>query len=122
MRRTQAVPVNLPGSRPTMPAAPDVIIPDRAEFIDALHQLRRGRTLVRAPDDTQRCVLDGAVLYTAYAPLAAYGLLEEVRKPSEVSRLHCYRLSARGRAFADRACSEWKRRPLLQRLAVRLTG
>jgi hypothetical protein len=105
-----------------MPAAPDVIIPDRGEFIDALLQLRRGRTLVRAVDDERRCVLDGTMLYTAFAPLSAYGLLEEVRRPTELSRVHCYRLSARGRAFADRACTEWRRRPLLHRLAVRLMG
>jgi hypothetical protein len=36
--------------------------------------------------------------------------------------MHCYRLSQRGQAFADQACAAWKRRPLLQRLAVRLTG
>jgi hypothetical protein len=100
----------------------DVIIPDRAEFIDALQQLRRGRVLVRAADDPERCVLDGTMLYTAFPPLAAYGLLEEVRRPSEHARVHCYRLNERGRDFADRACETWRRRPLLQRLAVRLTG
>lgn len=105
-----------------MPAAPDVIIPDRGEFIDALQRLRRGRMLARALDDDRRCLLDGHMLYTAYRPLAAYGLLEEVRKPSALSGMHWYRLSPQGRAFADRACTEWRRRPLLQRLAVRLTG
>jgi hypothetical protein len=101
---------------------PGVIIPDRAEFIDALHQLRRGRVLVRAAEEAERCVLDGAMLYTAFTPLSQYGLLEEFKGPSELSRVYCYRLSARGREFADEACASWARQPLLKRLAVRLTG
>lgn len=105
-----------------MPAEDDVLIPDRGEFIDALQQLRRGRTLVRAPDDLKRCIVDGHMLYTVWEPLSNFGLLEEVRPPDALSKMHCYRLSARGREFAERACADWKRRPLLQRLAVRLTG
>jgi len=34
--------------------------------------------------------------------------------------MHCYRLSPRGRDFADRAVAEWKRQPLWRRLAMRL--
>lgn len=101
---------------------PGVIIPDRAEFVDALRQLRRGRVLVRAVQEAERCVLDGAMLYTAYTPLSQYGLLEEVKGPDERSQVYCYRLSARGREFADEACACWARQSLLQRLAVRLTG
>jgi len=103
-----------------MPA--DVIIPDRAEFIDALRLLRRGRVLVRAADAETRCVLDGCVVYTAYRPLARYQLIDEFKNPEGFPNIHYYRLNHRGRDFADRACETWRRRPLLQRLAVRLTG
>jgi hypothetical protein len=103
-----------------MPA--DTIIPDRAEFIDALRQLRRGRVLVRAKDTDSRCLLDGSFVYTAYRPLARYRLIDEFRNPKGFPNVHYYRLSQRGREFADRACETWRRRSLLQRLAVRLTG
>jgi hypothetical protein len=36
--------------------------------------------------------------------------------------MRCYKLSPRGRDFADRACKAWKQRPLWQRLAMRLGG
>jgi len=103
-----------------MPA--DVIIPDRAEFIDALRQLRRGRVLVRAADTDARCLLDGCFVYTAYRTLARYRLIDEFENPQGFPNVHYYRLSPRGQEFADRACDTWRRRPLLQRLAVRLTG
>jgi hypothetical protein len=99
-----------------------VIIPDRGEFIDVLKHMRRGSMLVRAGRDDPRCVLDGSMYYTALPPLLAYGLLQEVKQDDPESRLHCYRLSGRGHAFAEKACAQWKRTPLLQRLAVRLTG
>ncbi|HRC38318.1 MAG: hypothetical protein KBF65_19665 [Rubrivivax sp.] len=103
-----------------MPA--DTIIADRAEFIDALRQLRRGRVLVRAKDTDSRCLLDGSFVYTAYQPLARYRLIDEFENPQGFPNVHYYRLSQRGREFADRACETWRRRPLLHRLAVRLTG
>ena len=100
----------------------DALIPDRAEFIDALRQLRRGRVLVHSDDGgDERCVIDGTMLYTAYRPLRDYGLLDEL-PPPRGTRVHCFRLSPRGRDFADRAWAAWKRRPWLERLAVRLTG
>jgi hypothetical protein len=37
-------------------------------------------------------------------------------------QVRCYKLSPRGRHVADRAWTEWKRKPLLQRMAVRLMG
>ncbi len=105
---------------------PQPIIADRGEFIDALRELRRGRLLVHNNDGgDERCVIEGSVLYTAYRPLKDYGLLDEVAVPGPAGAprpLHCYRLSPRGREFADRAWQQWKRRPLLQRLAVRLAG
>lgn len=103
-----------------MPA--EVIIPDRGEFVDALRLLRRGRVLVRVAEVDNRCVLDGCIVYTAYQPLARYRLIDEFKNPDGFPSVRYYRLSARGREFADRACETWRRRPLLQRLAVRLTG
>ena len=98
------------------------IIPDRGEFIDVLKHMRRGSLLVQAARDDPRCVLDGSMYYTVLPPLQRYGLLQEVKQPDADTRMHCYRLSPRGRAFADRACEQWQRTPLLQRLAVRLAG
>ncbi len=99
------------------------LIPDCGEFIDALAQLRRGRLLVHSADEAdERCIIEGHVLYTTWRPLRDHGLLDELPPEPGFGRLHCYRLSPRGRDFADRAWAEWKRRPLLQRLAARLAG
>jgi hypothetical protein len=102
--------------------ARETIIPDRAEFVDALRQLRRGRVLVRARDTERGCLLDGCFVHTAYQPLARYQLIREFDNPEGFPNVHYYRLTERGREFADRACETWSRRPLLQRLAVRLLG
>jgi len=101
---------------------PEPIIADRGEFIDALTHLRRGCVLVRPDPTDERCVLNGSTLYTAFKPLASYGLIEEFANADGFEHVQYYRLNPRGRAFADRACREWKQRPLLQRLAMRLTG
>ena len=98
------------------------IIPDRGEFIDALRVLRRGRVLVRVSDISGGCVLDGAPLYSAHRTLLDYGLICEFDNPQGFPSVRYYRLSQHGRDFADRACENWRQRPLLQRLAVRLAG
>jgi hypothetical protein len=100
----------------------NAIIPDRGEFIDALKHMRRGSVLVQAGRDDPRCVLDGSMYYTVLPPMQRYGLLQEVPQLDPESRMHCYRLNARGRAFAERAVEQWQRTPLLQRIAVRLAG
>lgn len=102
------------------PSTPTRWIADRGEFIDALNRLRRGQVLVHGADeDDERCVLDGQMLYASWRPLSRFGLLDELpRKPSD--GMHCYRLSPRGRDFADRSIAAWKARPLWQRLAMRL--
>jgi hypothetical protein len=92
------------------------IIPDRGEFIDALRVLRKGRVLVRVSDISGGCMLDGAPLYSAHRTLI------EFDNPQGFPSVRYYRLSERGRDFADRACENWRQRPLLQRLAVRLSG
>ena len=99
-----------------------VIIPNRGEFIDALHSLRRGHVLVQVSDVSGGCVLDGAPVYTAHRTLLKYGLLSEFENPHGFPSVQYYRLNERGREFAERACHSWRRRPLLERLAVRLAG
>ena len=98
------------------------IIPNRGEFIDALHALRLGHVLVHVSDISGGCVLDGAPLYTAHRALLQYGLVSEFDNPQGFPSVQYYRLNERGRAFAERACHSWRRRPLLERLAVRLAG
>ena len=102
--------------------AAEPIIPDRAEFVDVLQLLRRGRVLVRASDSTGGCLIDGSVVYHSFEPLSRYGLIDEIPVDRRETLARCYRLTPRGRAFADRACAHWKRQPLLKRLAVRLSG
>ena len=53
------------------------------------------------------------------------GLLSRVGRVEQDdpdSGMHGDRLSDRGHAVAERACEQWKRTPLLQRLAVRMAG
>jgi hypothetical protein len=102
--------------------AANTIIPDRGEFVDALRRLRRGHVMVKVSDFSGGCVLDGAPIYTAHRALLAYGLLSEFENPQGFASVHYYRLNEQGRVFADRACAQWRQRPLLERLATRLTG
>ena len=101
---------------------PQPIIADRAEFIDALSLLRRGHVLVRASDGAGGCLLDGGIVYHSWEPLSRFGLIDEFDNPDGFPHAQYYRLSDRGRDFADRACAKWRRRSLWQRLAVRFTG
>jgi hypothetical protein len=98
------------------------IIPDRAEFVDALRLLRKGHVLVKVSETVGGCVLDGATVYHSFEPLRRYGLIDEYDNPHGFPNASYYRLTPRGREFADRACREWRRRPVWQRLAVRFTG
>jgi hypothetical protein len=98
------------------------IIADRAEFVDALDLLRKGHVLVRVSAGSGGCVLDGGIVYRAYEPLLQYGLIDEFKNPQGFENASYYRLTPRGRDFAERACQAWRQRPLLQRLAVRLAG
>lgn len=98
------------------------IIADRAEFIDALSLLRRGHVLVRAARGSGPCLLDGGIVYHSWDPLTRYGLIDEFENPDGFPHASYYRLTDRGRSFADRACTAWQSTPLWQRLAVRLVG
>jgi hypothetical protein len=102
--------------------AASTIIADRGEFVDAMNRLRRGHLLVKVGDFSGGCVLDGAPLYTAHRTLLQYGLLSEVDNPQGFANVRYYRLNEHGRAFAEKACAQWRRRPLLERLATRLIG
>ena len=98
------------------------LIADRGEFVDALQLLRKGHVLVRVSDQAGGCVLDGGTLYRSYEPLKQLGLIDEFHNPDGFPSASYYRLTPRGREFAERACTEWRRRPVWKRLAVRLTG
>ncbi|HNT39534.1 MAG TPA: hypothetical protein PKO45_10490 [Rubrivivax sp.] len=104
------------------PRSERAIIAHRGEFVDALRLLRKGHVLVRVSEAAGGCVLDGSPVYHSYDPLARYGLIHEFDNPHGFAQARYYRLSERGREFADRACMAWRRRPLWQRLAVRLVG
>jgi hypothetical protein len=105
------------------PVPEDSLIADRGEFIDALARLRRGQLLVHSADRSdERCLIEGQMLYTSWKPLSRFGLLDELPAGPREGRMRCYKLSPRGRDFADRACQAWKARPLWQRLAMRLGG
>lgn len=98
------------------------IIADRGEFVDALNRLKRGHVLVKVSSSSGGCVLDGGVLYRSYEPLVRYGLIDEFKNPYGFENASYYRLTPRGREFAERACQAWREKPLWQRLAVRLAG
>ena len=98
------------------------IIPDRGEFIDALRALRRGHVMVAVQDHAERCVIDGSMVYHSAPTLLRYGLVKPFDNPQGFPGSEYYRLSREGHDFAERALGSWRRRPLLERLAVRLAG
>jgi hypothetical protein len=98
------------------------LIADRAEFVDVLNLLRRGRVLVRASDSAGGCLLDGGIVYHSWEPLSRFGLIDEFDNPEGFPHAHYYRLSERGREFAERACQAWRQQSIWQRIAVRFTG
>ena len=98
------------------------IIPDRAEFVDALRALRRGHVLVRVHGASGGCLIDGAPLYRSFDTLLDYGLVREFENRDGFANVRYFRLTDTGREFAERACQAWRQRPLLERLAVRLAG
>lgn len=100
----------------------DTVIPDRGEFIDVLYALRRGHVLVHAGQHAGGWVVDGGPVYSSYEPLLRYELVQEFDNPEGFEHVHYFRLTPRGRAFAERAVAAWRRRPLLERLMVRLVG
>ena len=98
------------------------IIPDRGEFIDVLGALARGHLLVQAGQHAGGWRVDGGAVYSAYDTLLEYELVQPVEPPPDAPHLHCYRLSDQGRRFARSAVAAWRKRPLHERLLVRLLG
>lgn len=97
-------------------------IPDRAEFVDVLNALQRGHVLVRLNDQHDGCWLAGRNVFWSFEPLVHFGLIERFDNPQGFSGVRYYRLNDRGCDFAEKACAAWKRRPLLERVVVRLVG
>lgn len=98
------------------------IIPDRAEFVEALNLLRRGHLMVNLGDGANTKAIGGGMVHHSAATLLAYGLVDEVDNPDGFPGVRYYRISERGRQFADRAWTQWRSRPLLERAIVRLVG
>jgi hypothetical protein len=98
------------------------ILVDRAEFVDSLQLLRRGHVLVRTGEQSGSCVIDGAIVYHSYPALVRYGLIGEFHNPEGFPGAQYFRLTSRGREFAQRVWAHWRSRSLWERLAVRLMG
>ena len=64
----------------------------------------------------------GAAARLSFRTLADYALIDEYDNPDGFEHIRYYRLSDRGREFAERAVQAWERRPLIERLAARLLG
>lgn len=101
---------------------PRAIIADRGEFVDVLCALRRGHVLVQAGEHAGGWIVDGGRVFSSYDPLLRYELVREFDNPEGFDHVRYFRLTSRGRDFAERALAAWRRRPLLERLMVRLVG
>ncbi len=100
----------------------ETIIPDRGEFVDALRLLCQGHVLVHVGNLVSGCVLDGSMVYRSHRTLLRYGLIREFDNPNGLPNTSYYRITERGREFADRVFAAWRRLPVWQRLAMRLLG
>ncbi len=98
------------------------IIADRAEFAEALHRLRRGYVMVRAGEVSSGCSIDGASVHHSFGTLRDYGLIEPFENRLGFPGIEYWRITERGRHFADRVWNHWRARPRLERMVVRLTG
>lgn len=100
----------------------DPIIADRAEFAEALQRLRAGHILVRTGCGACSCVLDGAFVHHSFETLLEYELIESFDNRCGFPGVEYYRISARGREFGSRVWAQWRSRPVLERLVMRMTG
>jgi hypothetical protein len=98
------------------------VIPDRGEFIDVLRALARGHVLVHASDSAGGWAVAGGSVYSAFDPLVRYELVQEFDNPEGFEHIRYFRLTQRGREFAESAWAAWRARPWLERLLVRLVG
>ena len=104
------------------PHAASPIIPDRAEFVEALNLLRRGHLMVHLGDGANTKAIGGGIVHHSAPTLMQYGLVDEVDNPEGFPGVRYYRISSRGREFADRAWAQWRSRKLWERALVRLVG
>jgi hypothetical protein len=98
------------------------IIPDRGEFIDALHLLRKGHVMVHVGDSAHGIAIDGGPVRHSADTLKRYRLVDEFDNPDGFPGVRYYRLNDRGRRFADQAWAAWRSRRLWERALVRLIG
>ncbi|MFT3957437.1 MAG: hypothetical protein QM722_24565 [Piscinibacter sp.] len=98
------------------------IIANRGEFVDALRALQRGHVLVHASESWGGCSIDGGPVGLSFRTLEDYELIDEYDNPDGFENIRYFRISERGRQFAERALQDWERRPLVARLAARLLG
>ena len=98
------------------------IIADRVEFADALDRLRRGYYLVRTGKGSCSCTIDGAFIHHSFQVLLDYGLIAPFENIHGFPGIRYYRITAQGRAFAERVCEDMQARPPLEKLLMRLTG
>ena len=97
-------------------------IPDRGEFVDVLAAMQRGHVIVRVSPHHDGCWLAGRPVWWSFEPLVEFELIERFDNPQGFEHIEYWRLSARGRDVARQAGDAWRRRPLYERLWVRLTG
>ncbi len=117
-----SVSASVPAAEAAAAGSARAVIPDRGEFIDVLCALRRGHVLVHAGQHAGGWVVDGGTVYSSYEPLLRYELVREFDNPAGFEHVQYFRLTEQGRDFAERAVAAWRRRPLLERLMVRLVG
>jgi DNA-binding PadR family transcriptional regulator len=103
-------------------SVPPPIIPDRAEFVEALHLLRRGHVMVNVGEDHHGWAIDGSIVRHSARTLQRYGLVDEFENPEGFPGVRYFRITDRGREFAGQAWAAWRRRSLLERALVRLVG
>jgi hypothetical protein len=78
--------------------------------------------LIHVSDRPGGCLLDGGTLYWSFPTLLSYGLIAEFDNPEGFEHVQYYRITRSGHQFAERACTAWRQRPLLERLVVRMAG
>jgi hypothetical protein len=98
------------------------IIADRAEFAESLRSLRRGHVMVRMSEGVFGCCIDGAPVYHSFDTLRDYGLVEAFDNRFGFPGIEYWRITERGREFADRVWSRWRAHSPIERMVVRLTG
>jgi hypothetical protein len=99
--------------------APSPIIANRGEFIDVLRALARGSVIVVADG---HAVIDGNMIYFSLPVLIKYGLVENFENPEGFENVVYLRCTKRGHEFTYKVSSEWERKPVLERLAIRFFG